>query len=62
MAIIELTEEISNAIEKDYFVSISVDFKKAFDTIDHTILLKNMRKYGIRGIAQKWVSSYLDNR
>ena len=62
MAIIELTEEISTPIDKDYFVSIFVNFKKAFDTIDHTILLKNMRKYEIRGVTHKCVSSYLDNR
>lgn len=63
MAIIELTEEISAAIDKkDYFVSIFVDFKKAFDTIDHTILLKKLSKYGIRGVAHKRVTSYLDNR
>ncbi len=63
MALMELTEEISTAIDKrQYFVSIFVDLKKAFDTIDHTILLKKLSKYGIRGVAHKWVSSYLENR
>ena len=58
-----LTEEISTTIDKrQYFVSIFVDLKKAFDTIDHTILLKKLSKYGIRGVAHKWVSSYLENR
>ena len=58
-----LTEEISTTIDKrQYFVSIFVDLKKAFDTIDHTILLKKLSKYGIRGVAHKWVSSYLEKR
>lgn len=63
MALMELTEEISTAIDKrQYFVSIFVDLKKAFDTIDHTILLKKLSKYSIRGVAHKLVSSYLENR
>lgn len=50
MALMELTEEISTAIDKrQYFLSIFVDLKKAFDTIDHTILLKKLSKYSIRG-------------
>ena len=35
---------------------------KAFDTVDHQILLNKMYKYGIRGIAFKWMESYLSNR
>ena len=40
----------------------NLDFGKAFDTVDHHILLNKMYKYGIRGIAFKWVASYLSNR
>ena len=39
-----------------------IDLKKAFNTVDHTILLKKLYYYGIRGNALKWFESYLTNR
>ena len=36
--------------------------KKAFDTIYHTLLLAELRHYGVRGVANDWLSSYLENR
>ena len=41
---------------------IFIDPKKAFDTVDHQILLNKMRNYGIDGPEHQWFSSYLDNR
>ena len=41
---------------------IFIDLKKAFDTVDHHILLNKMRNYGIDGLEHQWFSSYLDNR
>ena len=39
-----------------------MDIKKAFETIDHNILLKKINHYGLRGIVSKWICSYLENR
>ena len=42
-------------------LGVFLDFSKAFDTVDDQILLNEMYKYGIRGIAFKWMESYLYN-
>ena len=63
LALIEYIEEISNSIDnKNVTIGVSIDLKKAFDTIDHGILIKKLDCCGIRGIAKTWLQSYLQNR
>ena len=39
-----------------------LDFSKAFDTVNHNILLSKLYHYGIRGTSLKWFENYLSNR
>ena len=43
-------------------INIYIDLSKAFDTLDHTILLAKLRYYGIRGVAHKLMLNYLSHR
>ena len=62
-ALLDLTEDIRQAIDKNNFAcGIFIDLQKAFDTVDHDILLKKLEHYGIRGISNDWFRSYLKNR
>ena len=62
-AITELLGEIVKNLEnKKHAMAIYLDLSKAFDTLDHDILLTKMERYGIRGTALNWFRDYLTNR
>ena len=55
-----MTEHVKSSVESGKFgCGIFIDFKKAFNTVNHTILLKKLEHYGISDIPYKWFESYL---
>ena len=62
-AIITLIHKITNSLDHgDIVISIFLDLKKAFDTVDHRILLNKLYAYGIGGNVHDWFRSYLADR
>ena len=62
-ALLEITEKIKQACDAGQFAcGVFLDLQKAFDTVNHTTLLKKLAHYGIGDIANKWFQSFLEDR
>ena len=61
--LVELVDQIYKSFKKDHYtLDVFIDLWKAFDTVDHTILIRKLEMYGIKGINTAWFRSYLTLR
>ena len=61
--LLHFTDNICNALNNNKFnISIFIDLKKAFDTVNYQILLKKLEHYGIKNTDLLWFKNYLQNR
>ena len=62
-AVLTLSDHILKSFDKQqYTLGIFLDLAKAFETVDHKILISKLYYYGIRGSALRWFEDYLTNR
>ena len=63
MPLLKFYDSVSNDIDnKKFSIGIFIDLKKAFDSLDHNILLSKLLHYGFRGPCHAWISDYLSSR
>ena len=59
----QLVDQINRSFEKNlYTICIFIDLSKAFDTVDHEILITTLENYGVKGTNLQWFKSYFENR
>ena len=62
-ALINFVNKVANAVDcQKYLAGIFLDLSKAFDTLDHAILLSKLEACGITGTAHQWITDYFRNR
>ena len=62
-AILDIINEIETNMDKKlYSCGVFIDLQKAFETVNHSILLRKFNHYGVRGIINDWFASYLVGR
>lgn len=63
MSLLNMQDKIANAVENnEYSLGVFFDLAKAFDTVNHNILLRKLENYGIRNTQLNWFSSYFEGR